>query len=294
MLAWLLFGGVGARTTRGLGHLFVPSTITREDVSRIEGKLGVIARRLDWQGKPDNPAAAWQAAIAEYRGFRQLRNPRSTKGRGPGRSYWPKADVIRALTDRALTDPDGVRDHAVQHAAVTTGKAREAPDTRWPLPEVHYGAPIILKFKDDDEKAGDPYPVELVPARSAESVYDRFTSPVLTIPWWDVGASCWRPRIVALPYEGDLAGVGVCLRKSGEGEGGASNVFKYLSSDGGKTAYVKPGGWWPAKQECGEAWGSLVASIWRGTPGSDPNAKDLRAMGAVDPVEALFKFLKRP
>jgi len=169
---WASFGGVGARTRRGLGAVWI------RDLAPVDEKEAELAGcRLVLAGSGDPDAGkSWQTAIKKLRDFRQApgfgRNPGSDDPRRPGRSRWPEPDAIRRLTGM----------HASRHAP-----EHRAGDL---FPRAAFGMPIIFQFKD--EKAGDPASFTLNPAGA-----ERMASPLILRPYQL--ASRWYPGALLLP-----------------------------------------------------------------------------------------------
>lgn len=153
---WAAFGGIGARSRRGLGAVQVDglSVPSPEECQSAQCQL-TLGNSFPTGDK------AWMHAINKLRDFRQkdddiARRPKNTQGR-PGQSHWPEADAARRLTGR--NSPG----HEPKHPA---GKL---------YPRAAFGLPILLHFKD--EKAGDPHDVSLEPVGA-----DRLASPLILRP----------------------------------------------------------------------------------------------------------------
>jgi CRISPR-associated protein Cmr1 len=294
--AWLAFGGVGARTSRGLGRLRIAG-VQGEGGSKadmlaslpaIEEQLGI--GNNTWRStQPMTPMASWEFALENYRAFRQLRLPtrlRPAGARSPGRSCWPKSDVVRSLT-REKHDERGVR-HGIIHKAVPSGEQRLDADVIWPVPEIYFGAPIIVQYAAG---AGDPHNVQILPARSHGAPLERFASCVLTLPWHDYSSGEWYARIVALPYRQDLTDIGVLIKNESKER---PNRFHYLRTQDGQAAFIEPGSWWPLSDESPE---TVSRAIWNGTPyqGVDgfDEVESFVAAGDVDPIKTLFNYLNK-
>lgn len=296
---WIAFGGIGARTSRGLGHLEIlemldvqggrqqtTTILLSEWLRRIETQLGKVHGGGDsWQGMAcDSSMAAWQEALKNYRDFRQLRPPRNGT---PGRSCWPKADVVRALTRKTLTDEyhHNLIHTAVPHVAAGADQ-RIHRDVAWPVPEMYFGAPIVVQFANA-QGLRDPYTVRFLfaqPSRQLE-VLERFPSPVLTVPWFDCKTGQWHPRIVALPYASDLDGLQVVVRNEQPArEQRKRNQFFFHSKSKDGPAFLPRETWWPSSGQ---------RTIWNGTPyqATYDKARSLVNAGDTDPIKTLFNFL---
>lgn len=168
---WASFGGVGARTRRGLGAVHVDGleSISTQEVSKVGGRLVL-------RGTAPDAESAWKAAVGHLRDFRQKPNlgrNKSSKEKIPaGRSRWPEPDFIRRQTGQNTDE------HPPEHPVTEA------------LPRSAFGLPIVFHFKD--EKQGDP-PQQLLVPRGG----DRMASPLILRPYWD--GTHWRPAALLLP-----------------------------------------------------------------------------------------------
>lgn len=179
---WASFGGVGARTRRGLGAVQVfhavgqgeqlLEPVQREEVERAGCRL-VLAPQSG-----SSATDAWKRAIKALQEFRQGpgvgRKPGSPT---PGRSYWPEPDAIRRITGKY---PDR---HRPQHPAGNV----------WP--RAYFGLPIVFHFKG--AAAGEkPEPKDhtLQPKSGG-----RMPSPLILRPMFKDGK--WWPGALLLPYQ---------------------------------------------------------------------------------------------
>ncbi len=193
--AWLLFGGYGARTRRGLGSLrvldapkvWLPEIATRQDYQRLFGR-DIFAL----PGRPANdvpslsgaalhvgPAqrdaqAAWTLALEWLKEFRQgtgggpgdrAREPGAGKSQPqrPSISNWPEADKIRHLTGKT-------RSHPPRHNSTPA----------WP--RAGFGLPIIGQFQKrarDGSSLDEPGPFELRWRGPDPDNGDRLASPLI-------------------------------------------------------------------------------------------------------------------
>lgn len=169
---WASFGGVGARTRRGLGTVEAAGDdvdlppVSRDQVDSRGGRMVL--------GPPGrNAVEAWRRAVEALNDFRQGRNVGRNPGRGsrPGRSRWP--------------EPDAIRRHRRQHAY---GHQPEHPvDGQYP--RAAFGLPIVFHFKD----RGDPTPdAVLEPCED-----DRMASPLILRPYFD--GNWYQPLALLLP-----------------------------------------------------------------------------------------------
>lgn len=209
--AWILFGGYGGRTRRGLGSLTVidpaqrarwlPRDATREALTEGFGAdvlAALIGRQLDdlpllagaglRVGKAEASAeAAWTTALSWLSDFRQgqpahgasgAHDPAHARDRGdarrPGRSNWPEADKVRRLSGR------GPWAHPPLHS------------DRPAWPRAGFGLPIISQFQRKDRnnvsyRDREPEPYEIrwqAPATEPSKgqprkEHDRLASPLI-------------------------------------------------------------------------------------------------------------------
>lgn len=123
---WGSFGGIGARTRRGMGSVKIVcednqllKPVNFDEVEQLGCKL--VVHRTE----SENPMDTWDLAINRLSKFRGRDNI--------GRSYWPEADAIRNITIS-----DG-------HFAE---KLRPRPEMIGLFPKAVLGLPILFKFKD--------------------------------------------------------------------------------------------------------------------------------------------------
>jgi len=192
--AWVLFGGYGSRTRRGLGSLTVtrdtkawlPVRPTREEFRRLfDGDIfaspGQDAESAPWLGgaalqvgRAEQEAEnAWTTALDWLKEFRQgHRGDRGDRAREPGEgkpqpnrpsiSNWPEADKIRHLTGKTKAHPP-------RHNAVPA----------WP--RAGFGLPIIGRFQNKGragEYLDEPGAFELRWC-SSKGEHDRLASPLI-------------------------------------------------------------------------------------------------------------------
>jgi CRISPR-associated protein Cmr1 len=188
--AWLLFGGIGGRTRRGFGTLRpdLPVEVkTFLDKFKEEKTLSLVPslHNAKFKLRPaefDKPDEAWKKALERLRSFRQGIGTGRKNGTGndqPGRSLWPEADLIRAMTGSAAPNH--------QKPVVDVKKA----------PRVAFGMPIIVHFKDVDK--GDPEDTRFLP-RDRE----RMASPVIVkaMPVTRNGQTKWQAGCLLLSVAG--------------------------------------------------------------------------------------------
>jgi CRISPR-associated protein Cmr1 len=172
---WGSFGGVGARTRRGLGAVRVEGLrpVTKEEAKAAGCELVI-------RNETATADRAWRKAIDKLKDFRQkpgfARNPVSPDTKRPGRSRWPEADAIRRITGR----------HAPNHAP---NHAPEPPAGNV-FPRAAFGLPIIFHFKDKDDPADHSLQAQ---------GHDRLASPLILRPY-PVGEQEWSAAALLLPH----------------------------------------------------------------------------------------------
>ncbi len=194
---WASFGGVGARTRRGLGAVRVKDDAnvalampTAEHLHRYGCTLALLPC-----GDGKDPVLAWETSIGKLASFRQ--GIPFARNAGPGRSRWPEPDAIRSATGQALSRNG--KQHAPVHAA---GQV---------FPRAFFGLPIIFHFKDGGRGlADDPQDSELVPIPDGSQQHEtRMASPLILRPMLHAGR--WYAGALRLPTE-DLLRAGLLLR----------------------------------------------------------------------------------
>ena len=194
--AWTNFGGIGARTRRGCGALLCDATAPKTVASvanwwkagRTLSRAAPGGSHAQWPTLDRAPLltqsampamAAWEAAVALMREFRQGENTgrnRGTSPNRPGRSRWPEADSLRTITGE--------------------GDARHLPAitvSTPAFPRAELGLPIVFHFKDYQDA---PNNSELYPADHGES--RRMASPVILRPLGIAGGSQALPMVLVL------------------------------------------------------------------------------------------------
>ena len=270
--AWVLFGGYGARTRRGLGAL----TVIGDDRSRwlpgdatvqaVAAHLGVALGRQH-SGVPSDMARLNGASLAlgppssnaesvlltavkwlsEFRqgapasGPLHSHDPRYARDRGerqrPSRSNWPEADKVRRLVPGRWSHP-----------------ARYLDDPAWP--RAGFGLPIQTQWQTNGRRPGDRYtePPRFViqwrdrsqqPDRhgAPEKLMDRLASPLVIGPMPLANGrfapfALWLHR--GFPQHGEVVAV-----VEGRGAMGPAPFDKLLGR--GDTALFDPLG--PAQKE---------------------------------------------
>lgn len=224
--AWVAFGGVGARTRRGLGSLQIIEPSDQAPQLRLPaGSRLYLSPRHE-----SNAAAAWRKAVEVYQKFRQsFRGQKHRKQRlggghieTPGRTHWPEPDSIRMLTNCALDDgtkpniniPVDINTH--QHSEPIVNQA--VPN----FPRAVLGLPIEFHFAADGPGKGkpadpnrDPATVQLVPHATRDDgslayrprgaagwtpiAGDRMASPVITKAL--LLREKWYAAVLILPHQ---------------------------------------------------------------------------------------------
>lgn len=174
---WANFGGVGARTRRGLGafkvsckdfpHIGQP--LQADEIEQVGCQL-VLKRRAH------NPLDAWQLAVSAMKDFRQ--------GEGTGRvdkygaSLWPEANYIRGLNNLNKVEVEG-------------GSNAEI------FPRGFFGMPIIFNMPHDNRLKNST--LTLRPSQEVE----RMASPIILRPIY-VGNKNWHAGALLLPIDSNL------------------------------------------------------------------------------------------
>jgi CRISPR-associated protein Cmr1 len=201
--AWLLFGGYGSRTRRGLGALrlvdpraqnqWLPSIEDPDDIDPVDLQRefkGELDRLFGWDiltaktylgqmpslagatlllgglHRRDGAQRAWLEALHWLRDFRQQAGFAREPGSRPGRSRWPEADKLRHLS--------GKYGHPARYSDRTVA---------WPRAE--FGLPIVGRFLGTDEP--DPFvlswEIDETKAKPGEDRHkDRLASPLIVKP----------------------------------------------------------------------------------------------------------------
>lgn len=177
--AWIMFGGVGARTRRGCGTLFCERDgfrPTRETLSAearshtlpgarllavplLSGGRILVAKEL---ARQETTKQCWTTAVEAMQEFRQgvnfARNP-GPQPNHPKRSRWPEPDSVRDIADQA----------AGRRLTMSHPPAHPA---RPFFPRADLGLPIVFHF------INEPYGETLQPI-AQEHAQSRMASPVI-------------------------------------------------------------------------------------------------------------------
>jgi CRISPR-associated protein Cmr1 len=185
--AWILFGGYGSRTRRGLGSLTVtgadraswlPKEATREALAALFGRdlfaPQVVPAELAQTPRlagasllvvpvSQQAEGAWLTALNWLRDFRQGTNTGARQeGKGkPSVSNWPEANNIRRLIPSTWT-------HRPNPSVVTV---------TWP--RAGFGLPIGVKFLGEGPKQdGESKKLEIT-WKDGEGLHNRLASPLI-------------------------------------------------------------------------------------------------------------------
>jgi CRISPR-associated protein Cmr1 len=199
---WASFGGIGARTRRGLGSVQVDSLapVTAEE-----------ARHFGCELRQKNAVTAattaWKQAIEALQQFRQGvnvgRNPGAAPNR-PGRSRWPEPDSIREITGQHRVKADGTAFSPAHPAKIN-------------FPRAAFGLPIVFHFQGErTDRSPDPQDCVLEPDFPGESGKDRLASP-LVLKARAIEDGRFVPIALQLPIE-HLNDLTLVLKNSGDAE----------------------------------------------------------------------------
>lgn len=199
LAAWLLFGGIGARTRRGFGSLKWTGFDAVAALIGLGDEKGKWDRLTDEQRKEflksgftsligarlflkdaASPNAAWHDAIGTFRDFRKGQRGRQRPGLGPdSHSPWPEADSIRQAQ----------------------GVAPLRPIPYQTFPRAELGLPLQFRSarpgrQNDNRPVAGEFGESWVPTTTGQT---RLASPVLVKPiFWD---GRWKAGFVLLKRE---------------------------------------------------------------------------------------------
>ena len=186
---WASFGGVGARTRRGLGAVKATgSNLNPVPQQEVTSKNGVMVLH----NPGNNAIQAWRYAIDKLKDFRQGRGIGRNHGTGnrPGRSRWPEPDTIRAIPGYSS------KKHPPVHPV--TGYPRAA-----------FGLPIV--FQNDPTGTLEPDIGD----------GDRMASPLILRPYFD--GTQYHSLALLLPGWEDCVSVSVRFDQNPLGEAWPTN-----------------------------------------------------------------------
>ena len=235
--AWILFGGYGSRTRRGLGSLTVegadrshwlPNAPAREEFIRLfrrdpfatagaASETPRLAGAALLAGEPVCDAVtAWTTALDPLRDFRQGTNTGARNPGGQNRpsiSNWPEADKIRHLTGK------------------TKGHSpRYNDDPAWP--RAGFGLPIVGQFQKKARNGGtydEPDPFELT-WKDGEGLHNRLASPLI-VKAMPLATGRFAPIALWLERAWPPRGK-VVLRMRGQEQAGSAAPFDKLLGNG--------------------------------------------------------------
>lgn len=186
-LRWFAnFGGLGARTRRGLGAIHVKDSrcapLTEKDIATVIGAKLVLNKKQEKEAY-----FAWQKAVQTLQNFRQGHTPEIGRNKGsddpkkPGRSRWSEPDAIRSFTGQTSSK------HAQR---LTQGDY---------FPRAAFGLPIIFKFQNDGSRPTDEPAQSSLQPIIREKVAERMASPLILRPYFN--GKTWQSAALLLPHE---------------------------------------------------------------------------------------------
>lgn len=181
---WANFGGIGARTRKGLGAIHISESVDYPIIGQplTETEIKAANCVISLKGKSTNGLAQLYAGIQKLSDFRQKAEVGRNKGQAPkpaGRSRWPEPDALRRIQ----------RTHQENH--VPEHKAGNI------FPRALFGLPIIFHFVG----RGEPKDSQLTPLQG-----DRLASPLFIRPFYlgttnAKGEKEWASCALVTPYE---------------------------------------------------------------------------------------------
>ena len=181
---WSQFGGVGARTRRGLGAVLLKNARGEEVPCNLQTPISTdevqqAGCRLLLRTPQNSAYAAWQQAIQKLQTFRQVNVGRPDHS---SRSRWPEPDAIRNIK----------KQHSPNHKPVHIAGNL--------FPRAAFGLPIIFKFKDDGTRRTDePSQSSLQPVVIG-NVKERMASPLILRPFYTKEKK-WVSAALLLPCQ---------------------------------------------------------------------------------------------
>ena len=215
---WATFGGIGARTRRGLGAVIVrpvgstePLTVEETEISSKDCKL--VALPGDFN--PREATKELNKVLEKFRDFRQgvnnseadlgfgrKKQEEPATGRPAGRSLWPEADVVRLATGKWF-GKTGKRSHLLKNGGMG-GPHTHAPNYTGPAiyPRAQFGLPLIIHFAD--KRDGDPDDATVLPLvtqpHGPDQPMERMASPMIFRVSANQNGSC-RVNLLVLPND---------------------------------------------------------------------------------------------
>lgn len=164
---WLLFGGIGARTRRGMGSLYCGTWTGWQSREKVVGWLQEVIPAGNPSGEPKWPSLIggrlqliekdchtnimklWRGWINNYQRFRQFRVDKHTGEKNDwGHSVWPEPNAIRTLYNSGNFGKDAY------------------------FPRGAYGLPIPFHF-------GEQNPLNCMLYGFSDGIMERWSSPVI-------------------------------------------------------------------------------------------------------------------
>ncbi len=268
---WVNFGGIGARTRRGVGAIQVVDADTKFSLLTSDGCLryplpGCMSLFVR-SANSEDAGAAWSDAVKLYRDFRQQRTngtPKNTlkKTNGGvevrsitppnGRSQWPEPDSLRAsaFSGASLKEPSPKPANWPIDYSVKPHDQPVDPNVTLPaFPRAILGMPINFHFADSPNKDKatewvgiadtdcDPKGIEVLPRVDGQEK-DRMASPVITRPIWN--GENWRAGFLFLKSPDDLNDLEAFARGEGIPKPNGHPVISHARIAGAAMTSVKP------------------------------------------------------
>ncbi|MDV2455791.1 type III-B CRISPR module RAMP protein Cmr1 [Acinetobacter towneri] len=180
---WANFGGIGARTRKGLGAIHISESWDYPMICQplTESEITAANCAMSLKGKSANALAQLYSGIQKLSDFRQKAEVGRNKGQAPkpaGRSRWPEPDALRRIQKTHHEN------HAPEHQAGNV------------FPRAFFGLPIIFHFVG----RGEPRDSQLAPIDG-----DRLASPLFIRPFYlgknGKGEKEWASCALVTPYE---------------------------------------------------------------------------------------------
>lgn len=169
---WANFGGVGARTRRGLGAIEIKEQNYFDKVVSVD-EINSLGFGIELKSAKD-AYNAWEYAVKRLESFRQVGAGRKDHS---SRSHWSEPDAIRKVTNQSIDK------HSLRK---TQGDI---------FPRAGFGLPIITKFKDNNANGTgtrtsvDPQTTTLLTQYTLDNgttkTAERMTSPLILRPYVD-------------------------------------------------------------------------------------------------------------
>lgn len=172
---WVNFGGLGARSRRGLGSIKAVGLNELKDVSMplSTGDVAQAGCQLVVGKKSRDATQAWTTSVNTMQKFRQGPSVGRNQGKArPGRSRWPEPDALRRLQNTHHSN------HKPEHRAGNI------------FPRAMFGLPIIFHFVGVGEPRDTT--LNLVDAQ-------RMSSPIILRAYFN--GKDWYPSALLLPHK---------------------------------------------------------------------------------------------